>query len=72
MGNEYPWKKEGIEDEVVDLVLYRSANRLQSISHAISSLEKPTLENVEALKVHKKNRTNLDLFRELRKRSCLR
>ena len=39
------------DDEEINVILHKSEGRIQNISHAISSLEKPTLENVEALMV---------------------
>jgi len=39
------------EEESENIVIYQSQDRIQELRHLISSLEKPTLENVEALMV---------------------
>jgi len=42
------------QDEETNIILHRDEERMQQVLHPISSLEKPTLENVEALLVDKR------------------
>jgi len=39
------------QDEETNIVLHKDEARIQQLMHPISSLEKPSLENVEALMV---------------------
>jgi len=39
------------QDEETNIILHKDEERMQQVLHPISSLEKPTLENVEALLV---------------------
>jgi len=42
-------------DEETNIILHKDEDRIQQLMHPISSLEKPSLENVEALMVTIKN-----------------
>ncbi len=51
MQEKREYRQQQEEEESDNIVIYRGQDRIQELRHPISSLEKPTLENVEALMV---------------------
>lgn len=51
MQEKREYRQQQEEEESENIVIYRGQDRIQELRHPISSLEKPTLENVEALMV---------------------
>ena len=49
------------QDEETNIMIHKDEERMQQVLHPISSLEKPTLENVEALlRAHKEKMQGLE------------
>lgn len=61
------------QDEETNIVIHKDEERMQQVLHPISSLEKPTLENVEALlRAHKEKMQDLERnYMQKRKQNML-